>query len=118
MLTRNGACDDATSMQTGPYNDAYWTGGGDPHDPAAWAGLCWAKLKVELDDQGKLTVTYKNKVLLDHYQTTYFPSVGRLVLAGRTGGANENTHFDNIKITTTPSSAPLLTGLTGNGFGF
>ncbi|MDB6037876.1 MAG: hypothetical protein JWM99_1717 [Verrucomicrobiales bacterium] len=118
MPVRNGACDDATSLQTGPYNDAYWTGGGDPHDPAAWAGLCWAHLSTDLDDQGKLTVSYKGKTILDHYQTTYFPSVGRLVLAGRTGGANENTHFDNIKITTVPSSQPLLTGLNGDALGF
>src|SRR5262249_53571541 len=47
-----------------------------------------------------------------------FPSVGRLILAGRTGNANENTHFDNIQITTTTSSSPILTGLNGTGFGF
>jgi hypothetical protein len=119
MATRNGACDDPTSMQTGPYNDAYWTTGlNDPHDPQAWAGLCWAHLKVELDQQGKLSVTWKNKLILDHFQTTYFPSIGRLVLAGRTGGANENTHFDNIHISTITSAAPLLTDLKGSANGF
>lgn len=111
MPTRNGTCDDSTSMQTGPYNGDYWTNGGDPMDPAAWAGLCWAHLKVELDDAGRLTVTYKNKVILDHAQTTFFPSAGRLVLAGRTGGANENTHFDNITITTVPTSLAVVSGV-------
>ncbi len=100
MPTRNGACDDTTSMQTGPYNAAYWDGGGDAESSGAWAGLCWQPFSIDLDAAGKLTVKYKSKTILDKYQTTYFPTAGRLVLAGRTGGANENTHFDNIKLTT------------------
>jgi len=101
LSTRHGACADTTSLQTGPRDAAYWAGAGDPMLPESWATLCWQKLSVELDDAAKLTVIYKGKTLLDHFQTTYFPSAGRLVLAGRTGGANEHTHFDNIVLTTT-----------------
>lgn len=100
MPTRSGACDDTTSLQTGPRDLPYWDGGGDPEDPASWAGLCWQPFSIDLDASGKLTVKYKSKTILDKFQTTYFPSAGSLVLAGRTGGADENTHFDNIKLTT------------------
>ena len=100
MPTRNGGVDDPTSIQTGPRSPDYWANSGDPLAPESWAGLGWAHLKVELDAAARLTVTYKNQVMLDHYQTTYFPEPGRLVLAGRTGGANEHTHFDNIQFST------------------
>ncbi len=103
--TRHGACDDATSLQTGPWDEQYWADGGDPLDPAAWAGLCWQPLVVNLDEAAKLTVIWKGTTILDSFQTDFFPSAGRLVLAGRTGGANENTHIDNIKLSTTASGS-------------
>ncbi len=101
LATRHGACDDNTSMQTGPRDPDYWANGGDPHDPASWAGLCWKKIVIDLAPDGKLTVEWKGRKVLDAFQTSYFPSAGKLILAGRTGGANEHTHFDNIKLTTT-----------------
>lgn len=104
MPTRSGACDDITSLQTGPRDLAYWDAGGDPQTEGSWAGLCWQPFSIELDNAGKLTVKYKNNTILDKYQTSYFPTAGRLVLAGRTGGADENTHFDNIKLTTVATS--------------
>lgn len=118
LATRNGACDDATSLQTGPYNPEYWDAGGDPRLPEAWQGLCWQPLSVDLDETGKLTVTWKGRVILDKFQTTYFPSVGRLVLAGRTGGANESTHFDNLRITTILADAPIVGLPQGTACGF
>ncbi|MBI4658881.1 MAG: immunoglobulin domain-containing protein [Verrucomicrobia bacterium] len=102
MPTRNGACGDVTSLQTGSYNA---DSNGDP------SGLCWQKLEVSLAQDGKLTVKYKGSTRLDNFQTSYFPSPGRLVIAGRTGGANENHHVDNINITTvavTDSQAPTV----------
>ena len=101
LPTRNGAADDATSLQTGPRDAAFWTGGGDIYSSDAWKTLTWQPLLVELDDAAKLTVKWKNTVVLDKYQTAYFPSAGRLIFAGRTGGENEQTHVDNIKLTTT-----------------
>lgn len=108
MATRNGACDDATSLQTGPYS------GDDSGDPS---GLCWAKLQVDLDENGKLTVHWKGVDVLTGFDTGFTPSAGRMVFAGRTGGANENTHIDNLKITTIPANKALVTGLIGNPYG-
>lgn len=109
MPTRNGACDDVTSLQTGPYNAAT---GGD------YKGLCWTKLNVELNDVGELTVKYKGATLLNKAQTGYSPSAGRLIVAGRTGGANENNHIDNLKITTIPADTAVIGGATGTPTGF
>lgn len=114
--TRHGSCTDATSLQTGPRNAQFWTDGGDPKDPVSWKDLCWSKFFVSVDTTGKVTVKFKGVTLLDNFQTAYFPSAGRLVMAGRTGGANEHTHVDNIKLVTTsftdnsPPSVP--SGLT------
>ena len=114
LPTRNGLADDLTSLQTGPRDAAYWTGGGDPKDPGAWAGLAWKKFTIDLTPDGKLTVTYKGNKFLDNFQTTYFPSGGRLVFAARTGGANENTDVDNIHLTTTAATVTALPGAVGS----
>lgn len=114
MPTRNGACDDITSLQTGPYDlDGDAAGlGGSPD------GLCWAPLRVELAESGELTVQYKNTTLLNAFQTGYAPSAGRLLVAGRTGGANENNHIDNLTITTVPADKMLIGNVQPNAFGF
>jgi hypothetical protein len=127
MPTRNGICSDATSLQTGPRNADYWTwakANGFNQDPGAtdltatppispdlafapdsWTNLCWQHLSVELDNSSKLTVIWKGVTVLDHYQTTFFPSPGAIILAGRTGGADEHTHFDNLTLSTTAVSS-------------
>ncbi|MBX7106728.1 MAG: hypothetical protein K1X57_21820, partial [Gemmataceae bacterium] len=102
MPTRNGACDDPTSLQTGPYN-ADLAGAVDE--------LCWKQLEVDLDAAGLLTVKWKAATILDKYQTTFAPSRGRIVFMGRTGGANQNNHVDNIRITTIPASTAIVSGV-------
>ena len=89
--TLNGACNDPTSIQTGPQD-----GTGTPN------GLCWAHVKAVLDTNAMLSVYWKSTLILSNYQTTYQPSPGRLAFAGRTGGAWEYHHVDNIAITTVP----------------
>jgi uncharacterized repeat protein (TIGR03806 family) len=89
--TLNGACDDPTSIQTGPTDST-----GTPD------GLCWAHVKAVLDTNAMLSVYWKNTLILSNYPTSYQPSPGRLVFAGRTGGAWEYHHVDNIAITTVP----------------
>lgn len=108
MPVRNGACDNPQSLQTGPYNPDLF---GAPDE------LCWAPLKVELAENGELTVTWKGTVLVDKVPTGFLPGAGRIVFAGRTGGANENTHIDNLRITTVPAEKVLFTGVTGNPHG-
>jgi hypothetical protein len=130
MPTRNGACADATSIQTGPEETAFWTfwktngfnqsfsavdtNAVPPVTPDAayiadsWSNLCWQPLSVELDLQSKLTVKFKGVSLLDHVQTSFFPSAGGLILAGRTGGADEHAHFDNMDLTTTAGAADTV----------
>lgn len=109
MPTRNGTCEDATSMQTGPWDEA---ANGAPD------GLCWAPLKVVLAENGELTVTWKGVDIVNKVQTGFAPSAGRIVLAGRTGGANENTHIDNLKITTIPALNALYGGGTATAEGY
>lgn len=109
MGTRNGACDDPTSLQTGPYI---------ADSNGAYDQLCWKELEVDLNDTAQLTVKWKGTTLLDKYQTSFLPSKGRIVLMGRTGGANQNNHVDNIRITTIPANTATVSGLTPkiNGF--
>ncbi|MBI2949937.1 MAG: hypothetical protein HYY23_20075 [Verrucomicrobia bacterium] len=108
------------SMQTGKRNE---DPGFDPgpaqtpfsEDPVAWAlnikYLKWEKFKAEMTEDAKLKIFWKGVELTPAggLQTKFFPSGGRIVLAGRTGGAWEVHHIDNIKLTTvsvTDSSPP------------
>lgn len=109
MATRNGSCTDPTSMQTGPW-DINTSG-----DPSI---LCWAHLKVELNEAGAVTVTWKGTVIADHIATGFAPGAGRIVFAGRTGGNNENTHIDNLRITTIPSDSAVIAAPAGRPAGF
>jgi hypothetical protein len=110
LPTKNGACTDATSLQTGPRDTA---------NPGGYEGLCWAPLKVDLSPANALNVWWKGKQILTNYQATgYFPSPGRLVFAGRTGDANQNQHVDNIRITTIAATIALVGTATGLPDGF
>ncbi len=113
MPTRNGACDDPTSMQTGP-----WTGGAEGSGPSDVSGLCWARLKVEVDDQQRVTVTWKGQVIANQIPTGFAPGAGRIVFAGRTGGANQNVHIDNLTVTTVPADNIIIGAATGGPVGF
>ncbi len=121
LATRHGACDDNTSLQTGPRDAAYWAAGGDGRAPESWAGLCWQPFKVDLTPAGKLTVEWKGRKVLDAFQTDFFPSAGQLVFAGRTGDANEHTHVDNIRLVTVAETVTAVpnapTSLTAASLG-
>lgn len=105
LATRNGLCADQSSLQTG-NNDGSGT----------TAPLCWQPLSVTLATDGKLTVSYKGRVILNAFQTGFVPSPGRLVFAGRTGGNNQIQHVDNVKLTTTVSTTPIVSALSLVGF--
>ena len=105
--TKNGTCTDATSIQTGAYDGS---GSAD--------GLCWAHLKVQMTTDAKLSVWWKGVQLLNNYQTVYFPSAGRLVFAGRTGGSWQNQQVDNITITTIAATMAQVGNASGYPDGF
>ena len=122
MNTRHGECDDPDSLQTGPRtqnNDAVKEKYPELGD---WGGnpdvLCWQPLEINLDDTGLLTVKYKGNVILDRFQSNFFPSPGQLVMAGRTGGANELKHVDNIVLKTELADKALFSGFSDSGNGF
>jgi hypothetical protein len=114
LPTRNGACTDNTSLQTGPRDAAYWAASGDPKEPGSWAGLCWQPFKVELTPTGRLTVEFKGRKIVDALQTTFFPSAGQIVMAGRTGGANQHTHIDNLRLVTVAETVTAVPGAPGS----
>lgn len=124
LPTQHGECDDDTSPQTGPRtaNDAAVVDKYPHLEGVAMGGnpdvLCWALLEVTLTETGLLTVKYKGRTILDNLETSFFPSPGRLVLGGRTGGANEIKHVDNIVLTTILADKALLTGLETDANGF
>lgn len=114
LPTRNGACDDLTTLQTGPRDADYWNAGGDARAADSWKTLCWKPFAINLTTDGKLTVSWKGNAVLDGFQTAYFPTAGQLVLASRTGGANEHTHFDNLKLTTIAQTVTAIPGPVSN----
>ncbi len=102
MPTLNGTVTDPTSIQTGA-ND----GTGSPDS------LGWAHLVVSLDTNALLNVYYKGAHILTNYATGFSPGPGQLVLAGRTGGYNENQDVDNITITTILAKLAVIGPPTG-----
>jgi parallel beta-helix repeat protein len=95
----------AASLQTGPRN-------------AGLAGLTWQPLLVEYTTNGLLNVAYKGVTLLTNFITPFSPTVGRLILGGRTGGYNQNQHVDNLRIETIPATTPVVGSALGNAYGF
>ena len=115
MPARHGAVDDITSLQTGPIGGSDAAPDGERGDPSI---LDWAPLEVDLDDVGVLNVTYKNSKLIDDFNTGFYPSPGQIILMGRTGGANEVHHVDNLTLKTELADGWLFAGLDGSANGF
>ena len=106
MPERNGnGCEATNSMQTGPWLN----------DGGTYYNLEWCRLEVEKTADNKVYVTWKGRKILDGFQLeNYGVHKGRLILAGRTGGNNQNVHFDNITLETTPAIEPVIKSLTVN----
>src|SRR5262249_7531746 len=96
MPTLNGTCTDSNSLQTGPN-----LGG-------SLSQLCWQPLYVQLTPSGLLNISYKSAVFLTNFIVNFAPSPGRLIFAGRTGGAWQEQDVDNIRIVTIPSPTPVV----------
>ena len=138
---RNLAAGDANytkSMQTGALTtdedlngdgivDAADVGIAQPNfadDPANWAkwlkNLKWEKFVAELTEDAKVKIAWKGVELTPAggLAVNYGPSSGRLVFAGRTGGAWEAHHIDNIVLTTVPSDKVVVGAASPSPIGF
>jgi len=115
MPVRHGAPEDIESLQTGPQ-------GGSPAAPDAERGdpsiLSWQPLEVSVNELGLLNVNYKNQPLVQDFESGFFPSPGQIILMGRTGGANEVHHVDNLKLVTELANEPIITGLEATADSF
>lgn len=131
LNNRNGNCQSPTnaacaaasaaaidSLQTGPWTgDSSCAGDGCDSD-GSYNNLTWQRLTMELTTNRVVTVTWKGNTLVSTQLAAYPAHVGRLVLAGRTGGNNQHTHVDNIHIVTVPSVQPVFQRVVAltNGF--
>ncbi|MFN0067629.1 MAG: hypothetical protein ACKVYV_08340 [Limisphaerales bacterium] len=98
LPTPDGACADATSLQTGPRD-----GGGDAD------ALCWAPLHVALSEVGELTVRYKRRTLLDRVAIAFSPSRLRLLAAARTDDpGNQHQQLDNLAVSVIEATRPVV----------
>lgn len=110
MPVVDGAPTDPASIQTGPR---------DPSSAGAGDAITWQPLRIEMSADGKLSVRWKNTLLVDGLATGFTPRPGRWVLGARAGGANQNHHIDNLAITQDgmPEDQPYLlhTSKSANG---
>jgi len=115
MPTRHGAPDDIESLQTGPQGGSAAAPDAERGDPTI---LSWQPLEVEVTETGSLNVNYKGQPLIEDFPSGFFPSPGQIVLMGRTGGANEAHHVDNLTLETILADKALISGLVPTDDGF
>lgn len=123
-LTNNGS---GLSCQTGT-NALVVSGSGcsrvygNTDTSGTYANLVWQPLHVQLvpttTNTYNLFVSYKGTTVINANLPTYSAFNGRLVLAGRTGGNNQNCHVDNIHLVTLPATNAVLTSVQGTFDGF
>lgn len=132
------SADYASSMQTGALSDVDLNDDGvvDANDANApqpnindvgveswnrWIkNLRWEKFVAELTEDSKVKISWKGVELTPAGGLTvdFGPSSGRIVFAGRTGGAWEAHHMDNIVLTTVASDKIVVGTATPNPIGF
>lgn len=125
----------ASSMQTGALNttddlNGDGTAGNDSgvaqvgFDDPSWGlwvkNLKWEKFKAVLTEEGKVKIFWKGVELTPAggLASSFTPSPGRLVFGGRTGGAWEVHHVDNIRLETIPANDVIIGGAVGSPIGF
>ena len=125
----------AMSMQTGALNttddlNGDGTVGNDNGTPqpafddpnwGLWVkNLKWEKFKAQLTEEGKVKLFWKGVELtpVGGLVSSFTPAPGRLVFGGRTGGAWEVHHVDNIRLETIPANDVIIGAATGNPIGF
>jgi len=101
----NGTCGDATSVQTGPSTTNLL------------ADLCWQPISISVNAAGLLNVSYKGTSMVSGLPVGSF-GPGRFIIAGRTGGSWQEQDIDNLLITTTPATNPVVSAAVGNYYGW
>jgi len=95
---------------------------GNTDTSGSFTNLSWEHLTVLLTNStptnSTLVVKWKGVTVISNNSLIFSPTVGRLVLAGRTGGNNENTHADNIHVATSFSTNTYLQSVVGAISGF
>ncbi len=115
MPVRHGSPDDIQSLQTGPIGGSADAPDAERGDPTI---LSWVPLEVDVNELGILNVNYKNQPLVENFESGFFPSPGQIILMGRTGGANEVHHIDNLTLKTELADEPVITGLQSTADSF
>jgi len=93
---------------------------GGTESNGSFTNLLWEHFMCRLtnDPSPRLTVTWKGVTVINTNLAVFSPTVGRLIMAGRTGGSDENTHADNIHVNTTPTTNVFLISVQGLLAGF
>ena len=92
----------------------------DPKWPLWLKNLKWEKFKAVLTEEGKVKVFWKGVELpsAGGLARSSTPTPGRLVFGGRTGGAWEVHHVENIRMETVPANDVIIDGKAGSTIGF
>src|SRR5439155_3137914 len=82
--------------------------------------LKWEHFSAELTEDGHVIIFWKGREItpVGGLATTFSPRPGRIILAGRTGGAWEVHHVDNVRLVTIPADKIVVSKLIGNPNGF
>lgn len=94
---------------------------GNSESSGSFTNLFWQHLMVRLTNissvativTNNLTVSWKGVTVVNTNLAVFSPTVGRLVLAGRCGGNNQNVHIDNLVVDTTVSTNAYLVDVQG-----
>lgn len=108
LSSQNTTCEDNTSLQTGPINE---------NGPDDYSTLCWQPFKVQLTEDGHLSVWWKGRAVVDNLEVQFAPSAGRLVFGGRTGTLYQNQHIDSIALTTIAAEKAVVGAPTADALG-
>jgi hypothetical protein len=100
---------------------------GNTDTSGSFTNLYWEHLLVRLTNisstaipTNNLTVIWKGVQVINTNLLAFSPTVGRLVLAGRTGGNMQHCHVDNLHVVTSPTTNTYIVKVipTFNGFSF
>jgi hypothetical protein len=77
--------------------------------PQLETGASFVPVIIQLNNQGSISVSYNNAILIDNVPVPGFTSIsgGRFAVVGRTGSLNDNMWVDNLDLTSTLTQGSL-----------